>query len=162
LNSTVSVLALVLGLLLSILAATGLIWAAWRYLRLASFKAAGEISDRQDKVIDQLRKQIQNLERMASMQEKRLNRAEIESQRKERLLMNARQEIEYFEDIVRLLLPIIEKLAPADKKKVDAVLKQIAVFRQRSARENVEWEETKDVLSIYLDGHRLDGGDEVL
>jgi len=135
-----------------VLLVVGLVWVTWRYLKHASFKATGEVADRQDKVIEVMRKQVKGLDRMVRTQEKRLNRAEIESQRKERLLFNARQEIEFFEDVVRIVLPFIAKQAPDEKRKADAILKQLGQFRARAAKEQIEWEDTKDALSIYLNG----------
>ncbi len=150
-SDTLTLLSMALGFFIALLLAVALVWAGWHYLRQASFKATGEVADRQDKTITAMRKQVKNLERMVQMQEKRLNRSEIEAQRKERLLFNARQEIEYFEDILRIVLPIVTRTAPEEKKKADAVLKQLGSFRSRAAKEQLEWEETKDALSIYLE-----------
>lgn len=152
-SNTINVLTLVLGLIVSVAVVGVAVWLAWHYIKQSSFKAQGEILDRQEKSIEALRRQIRTLQSMARVQEGRISRTEIDSQRKDRLLYVARQEVEYFEDIVGILLPVLARIAPDDKKRADTVLKKLGEFRRKAGREQAEWEETKDALAIYLDAH---------
>ncbi len=150
-TNIVSLATLVIGLFLTLLAVAAVAWVAWRYIGQASYKAQGEVTDRQDKTIAAMRKQMRDLQAMVKMQDKRISRAEIEGQRKERMLYAARQEIDYFEEVIRLVLPLLSQIAPEDKRKADTILKQLSAFRAKAAREQMEWEEAKDALGIYLE-----------
>jgi hypothetical protein len=145
--------------LLIVIAVAGI--AHWR-------KTGGEISEKAatayaeankglEALIKQQRADISTLQESQRIQEKRIFRVEIENQRKSRLYLMARQEIEFFEEIIRVIVPCLSRMDDVDKRRIEALLGELQAFRAKAAREQIEWEETKDIMSIYLDPQERNG-----
>jgi hypothetical protein len=100
--------------------------------------------------IKRLREDIEAMRGVVDLTDKRQYRTELALQRKERLELSRLQEIEYLEEVIHLMLPALAKSAPDVKKDVDAKLQALSQYRLRVHREQIEWEERKDALAVYL------------
>lgn len=148
-------LGIVLAVITGLLALGVSFYIGRNLLREATFRGAADLAGRQSAIIEGLRKDIRSMQEMVSVQEKRINRAELEAHRKERLLFAARQEITYFEDALAVILPALTRLNPDEKKRVDNIIKQLRDFRARSAHEQEAWESSRENWSTYLEGMEM-------
>ncbi len=93
---------------------------------------------------------IEMLKGMAKLQEKRLYRAELETQRKSRLLLYARREVEIMQGFVTLLMPLLQECSAETKGRADSLLQQLTDFRVSVASEQRSWEDAQEAFRSYL------------